>query len=117
MTMAEIAAQVGNCDPIPAVPHPKGYTHSWSQPGYTISVLFGQDNKAIRIFEGSTQVGGPPTPGLLARRASPVPAAPALPAAPAPAAQKPRSAYPTASERHGRWRRLATPVRLGLGPA
>jgi hypothetical protein len=67
MTMAEIAERVGNCDPIPAVTYSNGYSHSWSQPGYTFSVLFGHDNKAIALLANSEQLGGSPTPGLQAR--------------------------------------------------
>jgi hypothetical protein len=69
-TMAEIATVVGNCDPIPAGSFTNGYAHSWSEPGYTVSVLFGHDNRAIGILNNSEVLGGPPTPGLAARQAA-----------------------------------------------
>jgi hypothetical protein len=44
-------------DPEPPVPHASGYLHTWSQPGYSICVLFGHDNRAIGVPRGaSTQV-------------------------------------------------------------
>lgn len=58
LTMAEIVGRVGfNCDPVPAVRFSNGYAHTWSRPGYTIGVLFGHDNKAIGILDGSQRLG------------------------------------------------------------
>lgn len=70
LTMAEIADRIGNCDPIPAMKYTNGYAHSWSQPGYTFRVLFGHDHKAVGIVTGSEELGGPSTPGLIARQAA-----------------------------------------------
>lgn len=58
LTMAEIAGRVGcNCDAVPAVRFANGYAHTWTRPGYTIGVLFGLDNKAIGILNGSQRLG------------------------------------------------------------
>lgn len=58
LTMPEIVAKVGfNCDAVPAVSFPAGYAHAWSRPGYTVSVLFGFDHKAIGILNGSERLG------------------------------------------------------------
>ena len=73
MTMAEITERLGNCDPIPAVTYSNGYSHSWSLPGFAFSILFGHDNKAVGLLNGSIALGGPPTPGLQARLASQAP--------------------------------------------
>jgi len=57
MTMAEIAQRVGNCDPVSATQWKNGYSNTWSRPGYRISVLFGPDNRAIGILNGSERLG------------------------------------------------------------
>lgn len=58
LTMAEIVDRVGcNCDAVPAARFTNGYAHTWSRPGYTIGVLFGLDNKAIGILDGSQRLG------------------------------------------------------------
>jgi hypothetical protein len=70
LTIAELVQKVGSVDPVPAVEYTNGRSYSWSQPGYTISVLFGFDGRALGVLDGSEQVGGPPTPGLEARLAA-----------------------------------------------
>lgn len=58
LTMPEVVSRVGfNCDPVPAARVPNGYAHAWSRPGYTVSVLFGTDDKAIGILKGSERLG------------------------------------------------------------
>jgi hypothetical protein len=58
LTVSEIVQLVGfSVDAVPAVRHGTGYAHTWSRPGYTIGVLFGPDNRAIGILNGSEQVG------------------------------------------------------------
>src|SRR5438477_11040034 len=61
LTMAEIVQRVGsNADSVPAKSYNNGYSHTWSRPGYTISILFGRNNRAIGVVNGSEQLGGPP---------------------------------------------------------
>jgi hypothetical protein len=69
LTMAEVTERIGSCDPIPADEYVDGHLRSWSQPGYTVGILFDRDDRAVGILEGSEDVGGPPTPGLRARQA------------------------------------------------
>lgn len=58
LTMAEIVTRVGfNADAVPAKQYTNGYTHTWSLPGYTVSVLFGNDNRAIGIEDKSERLG------------------------------------------------------------
>jgi|SRR5579871_3260513 len=65
LTMAEIVQRVGfNADAVPAKPYTNGYAHTWSRPGYSIGILFGHDNRAIGVVDGSERLGMPPPPGI-----------------------------------------------------
>src|SRR5205085_2554013 len=44
-TMPEAAAALGNCDPAPARDLKQGYEHTWSRPGYELTIQFGFDHK------------------------------------------------------------------------
>jgi hypothetical protein len=58
LTLGEIAERVGfTADDAPPAFHSAGYLRAWSRPGYTVSVLFGPDDRAIRIPQGFEELG------------------------------------------------------------
>jgi hypothetical protein len=58
LTVSEISQCVGrDPDPETPVPHASGYLLTWSQPGYSISVLFGHDERAMGVPQGREHVG------------------------------------------------------------
>src|SRR4051794_30801561 len=81
-TMAEIAAALGNCDPVPATDVRRGYVHTWSRPGYELRVTFNDHDNTVRSIE--TKRGGVASPGLKARLAEEEEAAAEAAAAAAP---------------------------------
>jgi hypothetical protein len=60
-TMAELAAAIGNCDPVPAqqVFPEEWYLHTWSRRGYCLTVCFTADYTAVDI---NSEVGGVDAP-------------------------------------------------------